>query len=63
LGLTVEEGSTGGVSDGNFAVAAGCPTLDGIGGFGDGAHALHEHIVIDGLPRRCALVARLLETQ
>ncbi len=62
LGFPLEEGSTGGVSDGNFTAAAGCPTLDGIGGFGDGAHAVHEHIVIDELPRRCALVARLLET-
>lgn len=62
LGFAVEEGSTGGVSDGNFTAAAGCPTLDGIGGFGDGAHAVHEHIVVDELPRRCALIARLLET-
>ncbi|HKS90479.1 MAG TPA: M20 family metallopeptidase [Tepidiformaceae bacterium] len=62
LGFAVEEGSTGGVSDGNFTTATGCPTLDGIGGFGDGAHALHEHVVVEELPRRCALVARLLET-
>lgn len=62
LGFAVGEGRTGGVSDGNFTAAAGCPTLDGIGGFGDGAHALDEHVVVDELPRRCALVARLLET-
>lgn len=62
LGFVLEEGRTGGVSDGNFTAAVGCPTLDGIGGFGDGAHALFEHVVIDELPRRCALVARLLET-
>lgn len=62
LGFGLEEGRTGGVSDGNFTAAAGCPTIDGIGGFGDGAHAVHEHVVVDELPRRCALVARLLET-
>lgn len=62
LGFGLEEEGTGGVSDGNFTAAVGCPTLDGVGGFGDGAHALHEHVVIDELPRRCALVARLLET-
>jgi glutamate carboxypeptidase len=62
LGIKLEEGRTGGVSDGNFTAAAGCPTLDGIGGFGDGAHAVHEHVVVDELPRRCTLVARLLET-
>jgi glutamate carboxypeptidase len=62
LGFGLEEGRTGGVSDGNFTSAVGCPTIDGIGGFGDGAHAVHEHVVVDELPRRCALVARLLET-
>jgi glutamate carboxypeptidase len=62
LGFAVREGSTGGVSDGNVTAAVGCPTLDGIGGFGDGAHAVHEHVVVDELPGRCALVARLLET-
>lgn len=62
LGFDLPEGSTGGVSDGNFTAALGVPTIDGIGAFGDGAHALHEHVVIDELPRRCALVARLMET-
>jgi hypothetical protein len=42
LGFGLEEGRTGGVSDGNFAAAVGCPTIDGIGGLGDGAHAVHE---------------------
>jgi glutamate carboxypeptidase len=39
----------------------GIPTLDGLGGVGDGAHAAHEHVVIAELPRRAALLARLLE--
>lgn len=61
LGLPIAEGSTGGASDGNFTGALGIPTLDGLGAFGDGAHALHEHIVIDELPRRAALLAGLLQ--
>ncbi len=62
LGMVVEEASTGGGSDGNFAAALGIATLDGLGGVGDGAHALHEHIVISELPRRAALLAALIAT-
>lgn len=62
LGFTVEEASTGGGSDGNFTASLGLPTLDGLGMAGDGAHATHEHIIIDEFPRRVALLARLLET-
>ena len=39
LGLSIEESSTGGGSDGNFTAALGVPTLDGLGGVGEGAHA------------------------
>lgn len=60
LGQTVEEGSTGGGSDGNFTAALGVPTLDGLGGVGDGAHALHEHVELDRLVPRTALLAALI---
>jgi glutamate carboxypeptidase len=60
LGETLAEGATGGGSDGNFTAAAGVPTLDGLGAVGDGAHALHEHVEIDALAERAALVAGLL---
>jgi glutamate carboxypeptidase len=60
LGQDLAEGGTGGGSDGNFTAALGVPTLDGLGAVGDGAHALHEHIDIDTLPDRAALVAGLL---
>lgn len=60
LGQTVGEGSTGGGSDGNFAAALGVPTLDGLGALGDGAHALHEHVLLPALAPRAALVAGLL---
>jgi glutamate carboxypeptidase len=61
LGGSLEEGGTGGGSDGNFTAALGVPTLDGLGAIGDGAHALHEHVVLAALPDRAALVAALIE--
>lgn len=61
LGLTLHETSTGGVSDGNFIAACGTPTLDGLGARGDGAHALHEYIRIDEMPKRAALLAGIME--
>jgi len=39
----------------------GIPTLDGLGGVGEGAHATHEFIVISELPSRAALLAGLIE--
>src|SRR4051794_33555346 len=60
LGEELGEGGTGGGSDGNFTAALGVPTLDGLGAIGDGAHALHEHVDIDSLPTRAALVAGLI---
>jgi len=60
LGQALDEGGTGGGSDGNFTAALGVPTLDGLGAVGDGAHALHEHVVVDALPDRAALVAGLI---
>ncbi len=62
LRFELREASTGGGSDGNFTAALGIPTLDGLGGVGDGAHALHEHVVIRELPRRAALLAALIAT-
>jgi glutamate carboxypeptidase len=60
MGFELQEGSTGGGSDGNFTAALGIPTLDGLGGVGDGAHAHHEHVIIRELPRRAALLAALI---
>ena len=62
LGFEVEEAATGGASDANFTAAIGVPTLDGLGPMGDGAHAVHEHIIVDEFPRRAALLARMIET-
>lgn len=60
LGYQLDEGSTGGGSDGNFTAAIGVPTLDGLGAIGDGAHARHEHVEIESLTSRAALVAGLI---
>ena len=38
----------------------GVPVLDGLGAIGAGAHALDEHVVIESLPVRAELLARLL---
>ena len=60
LGRQLQEGATGGGSDGNFTAALGVPTLDGLGAVGDGAHAAHEYVDVTALPWRAALVAGLL---
>ncbi len=62
MGFQLQEASTGGGSDGNLTAALGIPTLDGLGGVGEGAHARHEHVIIRELPRRAALIAALLAT-
>jgi len=60
MGVAIEESMTGGGSDGNFTAALGIPTLDGLGGVGEGAHALNESILIDRIADRSALMAKLL---
>lgn len=62
MGFYLKEAATGGGSDGNFTAALGIPTLDGLGGTGDGAHARHEHVMVNELPQRAALIAALLAT-
>jgi glutamate carboxypeptidase len=61
LGLAPLRGaSVGGASDGNFTAGVGVPTLDGLGAVGGGAHADDEHVLIDALPDRTALVTALV---
>jgi glutamate carboxypeptidase len=60
LGWSLRETAVGGASDGNFASALGRPVLDGLGAVGDGAHARHEHVLLDHIPQRTALLAGLL---
>jgi glutamate carboxypeptidase len=61
LGLPpLEEVATGGASEASFAAALGIPTLDGLGADGEGAHAVHEHVLLSSLPDRAALAAALI---
>jgi glutamate carboxypeptidase len=62
MGVELEESLTGGGSDGNFTAAIGIPTLDGLGGVGEGAHAANESILVDRIADRTALIAKLLAT-
>lgn len=59
LGLDLEDGRSGGGSDGNIT-SLFAPTLDGLGPVGDGAHAAHEHVLVGSLPERAALLAALV---
>ena len=62
LGLGDLQGVTvGGASDGNFTAAEGCPTLDGLGAVGDGAHAESEYVVVSEMAPRVALLAALVD--
>jgi glutamate carboxypeptidase len=61
VGWKLEEAAVGGGSDGNFTAGMGIPTLDGMGGVGEGAHAVHEFIEISELPRRAMLLAGMIE--
>jgi len=60
LDFDLGEASVGGASDGNFAAAMNVPILDGLGIEGDGAHAAHEHIIVDKIAERGALLAGLI---
>jgi len=61
LGLPAPSGAAvGGGSDGNFTAGIGTPTLDGLGAVGGGAHADDEHVLVDALPARAALIAGLI---
>jgi len=61
LGLApLTQAAVGGASDGNFTAGVGTPTLDGLGAVGGGAHADHEHVLVDQIPGRAALLAALI---
>jgi glutamate carboxypeptidase len=62
LGQDLGEGATGGGSDGSLAASVGAAVLDGLGPRGAGAHTLHEHVLVEDLPFRLALLCGLLKT-
>lgn len=59
LGMDLSEVTAGGGSDGN-TTSQYTATLDGLGVVGDGAHAAGEHVEVDNLIPRTALLAALL---
>jgi glutamate carboxypeptidase len=60
MGVSLGESTAGGGSDGNLTAALGIPTLDGLGAVGHGAHSHDEHILVNTMPARAALLAALL---
>ncbi|WP_264762347.1 M20/M25/M40 family metallo-hydrolase [Frankia tisae] len=52
--------AVGGASDGNYTAGAGCPTLDGLGAVGSGAHADTEHVEVAQMTPRTHLLAALI---
>ena len=62
VGFTLNEGSTGGGSDGSHCAALGIPILDGLGVEGDGAHAAAECVRVDRIAPRAAFLGTILET-
>jgi glutamate carboxypeptidase len=64
LGLgDIKAASVGGGSDGNFTAGLGIPTLDGLGAVGGGAHSDQEHVLLEHVPSRTALLAALIRDQ
>jgi len=61
LGLDLHQARAGGGSDGN-TTSLYTATIDGLGPVGDGAHAVHEHLLIDKTLERTALLTLLLTT-
>lgn len=65
--ITAEQGrpplrgaAVGGASDANYTAAVGCPTLDGLGAVGGGAHADSEYVDITQMVPRTRLLAELV---
>jgi glutamate carboxypeptidase len=61
LGLPAPDGvGSGGGSDGNLTAAVGVPTLDGLGAVGAHPHGRDEHVDVNAMPDRAALLTALL---
>jgi len=59
LGMALGHTRAGGGSDGN-TTSQFTATVDGLGPVGDGAHAVHEHLLVDKTLERAALLVMLL---
>jgi len=61
LGTPLQTERRGGVSDANIVAAAGVPTLDGFGPFGDGDHTVHERANKQSFSRRISEVTKIVQ--
>ncbi len=52
----------GGASDCCTTASEGCPSIDGLGAIGGGAHTAEEYVLLPPIPSRVALLAGLLAT-
>ncbi len=57
----IECAVVGGASDGNFAAAAGAPTLDGLGAVGGGAHAANEWVQLSSIQPRTEILSAFIK--
>ena len=60
IGIKLDQNTSAGGSDGNFAAAVGIPVLDGLGPDGVGAHAIDERVSLESLAQRIHLLRALL---
>lgn len=61
IGIEIDQATAGGGSDGNTTSQL-APTLDGLGAVGAGAHAASEHLIVEKMVERSALLAKLLSS-
>jgi len=60
LNIPIKWKPSGGVCDGNFLSNAGLPTIDTLGGRGDGIHTHDEYLLLESLTERTKLVTLIL---
>lgn len=60
LGFHVDDVSSGGAADANYAAASGVPTLDGLGPVGGDDHSVDEWLDLDSIVPRVAMLASLV---
>lgn len=61
VGVDVKAHFTRGGSDGSFTASLGVPTLDGLGAASRDDPSLQEHVIIDSIAQRGALLAAVIE--
>lgn len=60
LGVTIGTAASGGASDANTIAEFGVPVLDGLGPVGDAIHSIDEHVVVDSIAERAALLGGMI---